>query len=138
MLDCELGVDIELVRPIPDWRHIATHYFSTDETREIAHLEPHLRERAFFQCWTRKEAYLKAIGDGLTVPLNSFRVSLMRETPLALVHFTNNTSQIDLWNLHNLEPGPDHVGAVAYSGDLCVLRASNVLLLNELFDCVIV
>src|SRR5262249_7235080 len=68
-LDCELGVDIEHARAMPDLEEIATRFFSAEEKSDLLALPPDQREAAFFRCWTRKEAYIKAIGDGLAVPL---------------------------------------------------------------------
>jgi 4'-phosphopantetheinyl transferase len=72
----EIGVDIERVRRDFPHEHVAQAFFSTAEAAAIRVFPPQERSTAFFRCWTRKEAYLKARGDGLTVDLASFDVSL--------------------------------------------------------------
>jgi 4'-phosphopantetheinyl transferase len=66
--DCELGVDLECLREIGNAEDIASRFFSPDECADLLSLNPDQRKEAFFNCWTRKEAYLKAVGDGLSVP----------------------------------------------------------------------
>jgi len=70
----QLGVDVEAVVPRTDLSSVATHFFTPSEQRLLALLQPGQYERTFYWIWTAKEAYLKALGDGLTVPLDSFSV----------------------------------------------------------------
>jgi len=70
----EVGVDIERLRPDFRGMEIASHFFSEDEIAELKKLPQSLAEQAFFGCWTRKEAYVKAQGEGLSIPLRSFTV----------------------------------------------------------------
>jgi 4'-phosphopantetheinyl transferase len=72
----QVGIDVEYIRPIPDVEQIAVRFFSVGENAALCALPESLRLEAFFNCWTRKEAYIKAIGDGLSHPLNQFQVSL--------------------------------------------------------------
>lgn len=72
----EIGVDIELLRPMPDAEALAHSYFSDAERLALGGLAPELRERAFLTCWTRKEACLKATGMGLSVDTRSFEVGV--------------------------------------------------------------
>jgi 4'-phosphopantetheinyl transferase len=71
-----IGVDIELWRVVSDEAALARRFFSHSENAAYAMLAPHQRTPAFFDCWTRKEAYVKATGQGLRLPLHSFDVSL--------------------------------------------------------------
>ena len=80
-LDRDLGVDIERIRPNHDHRGIAARYFSRSEDEAIRTLPPEQQVRAFYDCWTRKEAHLKATGRGLTVPLSSFDVPVTPDPP---------------------------------------------------------
>ena len=80
-LHCEIGVDVEEMRPISDMREIASRFFCAEESTELMALPADERERAFFLCWTRKEAYLKAVGEGLYAPLNDFCVTLRPGEP---------------------------------------------------------
>jgi len=77
--DAEVGVDIELLRPMPDAEALADTYFSAVERRALAALPPESRDRAFLCCWTRKEACLKATGMGLSVDTRSFEVGVSPE-----------------------------------------------------------
>ena len=70
-----LGVDIELWRPLSDERALVRRYFSPAENDAYEALAPAGRTRGFFECWTRKEAYVKAVGRGLGLPLDSFDVA---------------------------------------------------------------
>ena len=78
-LGAELGVDVEILRPMPDAQQIAERFFSTEEQERLRRVPPERKARAFFNCWTRKEAYIKAIGQGLSEPLDRFSVTLLPE-----------------------------------------------------------
>src|SRR5207237_5593023 len=80
----EVGLDLERVRPEVAGEEIAERYYSPAEVAAFRALPPSERERAFFACWTRKEAYLKALGRGLTVPLEGFEVTLAPGEPPGL------------------------------------------------------
>ena len=80
----ELGIDTEKIRPGFAGEGIAERYFSATEQRDLAEVPKELRDTAFFLCWTRKEAYIKAHGDGLQIALDSFDVSLKPGEPETL------------------------------------------------------
>jgi 4'-phosphopantetheinyl transferase len=80
-----LGVDVELLRPMPAQRDVAECFFSSREVAALRSLPAPLQSVAFFTCWTRKEAYVKATGEGLTCPLDQFDVSLAPDEPAALL-----------------------------------------------------
>lgn len=113
-LDCELGVDVEQIRPMADMRRIAGQFFCEEESAELMTLPADLRERAFFLCWTRKEAYIKAIGDGLSAPLDSFRVTLRPDDPPRFIHLERDTDAAAQWTLHDLNLSRDYATALAY------------------------
>jgi 4'-phosphopantetheinyl transferase len=109
-----IGVDIERIRPEVECLELARRYFSP---REVAALEaaPATDHRiAFFTGWTRKEAYLKAHGVGLSLPLDRFSVSL--DEPPRLLSAEHDPSQLGRWELHSLEPASDCIGALAAEG----------------------
>jgi 4'-phosphopantetheinyl transferase len=112
-----LGVDIEFVRSGFASEEIADHYFSTQEVAELRTLPPSLQEEGFFLCWTRKEAYVKARGEGLHIPLGSFRVSLTPGQPEILE--SPDSCRWRMWSLH---PDPQYVGALVVEGQNLRLR----------------
>jgi 4'-phosphopantetheinyl transferase len=112
--DCELGVDVEQLRELDDPEGIATRFFSSAEVSELLSLRPGDRGLAFLRCWTRKEAYVKSIGDGLAIPLNHFQVTLLPGVPARFVHVTSNMGTANDWTLNDLELAAGYVGALAY------------------------
>jgi 4'-phosphopantetheinyl transferase len=113
-IGCPLGLDLEYLRPIPDIEEIAGRYFCPEEAAEILSLAPGEREQAFFRCWTRKEAYVKAVGDGLSCPLDSFQVTIQADLPARLVHIAGDRAAAGGWTLHDLSLAPDYIAALAY------------------------
>jgi 4'-phosphopantetheinyl transferase len=115
---CEIGVDIEEVRDMCGFEQIAERYFCRAEASQLLSITgEEQREDAFFRCWTRKESYIKAIGDGLCVPLDQFQVTLLPDAPARFVHIGHDTSSASTWTLQHLEPVPGYVGALAYHAD---------------------
>lgn len=112
-----LGVDIQLIRPEFATLEIAKHYFSPLEIEELKRLPESDWVQAFFTCWTRKEAYLKARGDGFGIPPESVRVSFL---PGELEVLTSSDSA--RWKLLSLQPGPNYVGALVGEGKRWKLR----------------
>lgn len=118
----EIGVDLEMVRPLEDMLDIAQRFFCPEEACELASLHANEQLHAFFRCWTRKEAYLKAVGDGLRTSPNTFRVSLHPTEPARLIHVNGNHDAALKWNFQNIEASPSFVAAVAYSGPPLAIR----------------
>ena len=112
----EIGVDIERIRPDLANEMIARRFFSPHEVATLLALPENLRREAFFTCWTRKEAYVKARGEGLSFPLDLFTVSLAPGDLPALLRVEGNVQESSRWSLHNLCPGPDYVAALAIEG----------------------
>jgi len=107
----ELGVDAERVREDVEAEEIARRYFSMSERAELSRLQGSDRAKGFFLCWTRKEAYLKARGDGLAMPLDSFSVTLTPGAPARLL-----SEDADRWSLHSLEPAKGWTAALVVEG----------------------
>ena len=107
----ELGIDVEKVRHLESLTPIAQRHFSNAEFAKLEELSGDARELAFYRCWTRKEAYIKALGEGLSLPLDSFEVSL-GEQPEFLVCHDGREDPAD-WSMLDVSPGPGFVGAVA-------------------------
>jgi 4'-phosphopantetheinyl transferase len=117
-----VGVDVESVRPLIEADAIARRYFSPAEAAALNNIpDPALRLEAFFNCWTRKEAYIKATGEGLSRPLDSFDVSLAPEEPARLLK-TTAAGGAGAWSLCHLSPAPGFAGAVAAAGRSWRLR----------------
>ena len=111
----EVGVDVEQFLPARADSAIAENYFSPSEFARLRGLPVGLRPRAFFNCWTRKEAYIKARGMGLAIPLDSFDVSLAPDEPAALLR-TPDSGDAETWQLRQLELGERYVGALVAAG----------------------
>lgn len=107
----ELGIDVEKIRPEFATEGIAERYFSASEQSELRGVQAELRTNAFFLCWTRKEAYVKAHGGGLQIPLDSFDVSVSPDKPETL-----RSTDSDRWNLRSFEPAPLYVAAIIAEG----------------------
>ena len=108
----EIGVDVEAVRAIPDGDAIAACMFSRGENEVYCSLEPRDKPLGFFNCWTRKEAFIKALGDGLYHPLDRFEVSLAPGEPARILRVESTTGDQCGWTLHSFLPRPGLIGAV--------------------------
>ena len=115
-LGCELGVDVEQLRPLDDSTSVAARFFSSAELSELLSLKPDERGLAFFRCWTRKEAYIKATGDGLSLPLSQFDVSLTPGETNALLATRPDGSEAASWLLREAQAGPGYVAALCVRG----------------------
>ncbi len=111
----DVGVDVERLRPIPEAAQIAERFFSAGERATLSSLPPDRIEEAFLTCWTRKEAYLKAIGAGLSSPLDEFEVTLAPGEPARLLRVAGASGQESAWLLHSFLPAPGYLGACAGS-----------------------
>ncbi|MGB7923137.1 MAG: 4'-phosphopantetheinyl transferase superfamily protein [Pyrinomonadaceae bacterium] len=112
----EIGIDIEHMRDQLADLQIARRFFSTEEVAMLASLPEHAQRAAFFNCWTRKEAYIKARGEGLSLPLDKFAVSLAPGVPAALLSASGDSEEVSRWKLQELAPGPGYVAALAVEG----------------------
>lgn len=105
-----VGVDVEREKPLPDWRAVASRFFSPAERAQLEALDAADRQRGFYRCWTRKEALIKATGEGLSADLASFDVSL---TAPAVLADRSPAGGVRHWQLVHLDPEPGYLGAVA-------------------------
>jgi len=116
--DCEVGVDVEEVRGVFDIEQIASHYFCSAEASDLLSIRgTEAKLEAFFRCWTRKEAYIKAVGDGLYHPLDNFQVTLLPNDPVRFVHIGHDSGAAAEWTLQHLDPVSNYVGALAYQAE---------------------
>jgi 4'-phosphopantetheinyl transferase len=111
----DIGVDIEYTRSRSDWERITRRCLSAEEQAALYALPAPAQSAAFFTSWTRKEAYLKAIGSGFTCPMDQVSVGVGPDA-LALVHTNADLCDTPSWSLQDLAPGTGYVGAVAVEG----------------------
>ncbi|MFN8008647.1 MAG: 4'-phosphopantetheinyl transferase superfamily protein [Terriglobia bacterium] len=108
---CDVGVDIEHIRPIEDFQALAKNHFSSCESEILNRVPPGDRLTSFYTCWTRKEAFIKAIGKGLSRPLDSFTVSLAPgDLPCLVSAEGEDASQ---WSILDLPVGKNWAAALA-------------------------
>jgi 4'-phosphopantetheinyl transferase len=112
----EVGVDIEQIKPDFKGMEIAAHFFSEQEVAGLAELPPEAAMKGFFSCWTKKEAYVKAHGHGLSMPLRSFTVNFVEDKQ------TLRNERGGTWSCYTLAPAPGFAGAVVVAGGYRNLR----------------
>ena len=111
----DVGVDVESLRPIPDVVRLSERFFSPWEASELKTFAPQTLDRAFLACWTRKEAFIKALGLGLHCPLDSFDVSIDPDRPAELLRVDERAgagAAAD-WRLHGFTPAEGYIAALA-------------------------
>jgi 4'-phosphopantetheinyl transferase len=111
-----VGIDVERIRTDLDLDGIAARFFSANERRILASLAGLSRFEAFYRCWTRKEAYLKARGVGLSLPLNQFDVCFLHDDGSLLLADRPDPTEALRWTMRTLEPGQHYVAALAVAG----------------------
>jgi 4'-phosphopantetheinyl transferase len=116
-----VGVDLEWRRPIEHLEEVAQTAFSPNERMALLALPAAERPDGFLRCWTRKEAYVKARGDGLHLPLDGFDVSLDPDDARLLASRLD-PAEPTRWSLVSLEPAAGYVGALAIAGPPPPLR----------------
>jgi 4'-phosphopantetheinyl transferase len=109
---CELGVDLERHRPLADLLDLANTCFSEQEIGEFTGLPEALKLRCFFDAWTRKEAFVKAIGLGLSFALKDFSVSLAPHQPAKLLNVKNDHTAVERWKMQSLDVNSDYSAAL--------------------------
>ena len=117
--DSDVGVDLEYIGASLDYTELAETFFSAVEVRQLRGSPDHRCAEAFFGCWTKKEAYVKACGGGLTIPTKSFSVPLTTDPEQGPARLYAGSMG---WSLYTLRPGPEYIGAVAIPG--CGWRVS--------------
>lgn len=114
-----IGVDVEWIRAIDDADEIAARCFARQENDAYRALDPGQKLLGFFHCWTRKEAFVKALGDGLSHALRDFDVSLTPGEPAKILRVGDVRGERCGWTLQTFSPAPGFVGAVAVQSQPC-------------------
>ena len=112
----ELGIDVECLRTMESMDAIAARFFAPGEHAAYSAQPLEARPLAFFRAWTRKEAYLKAIGSGITVPLDSFEVSVAPEDAPALRRVRGQPEELARWSMREFRPEPDALASLVVEG----------------------
>lgn len=120
-----VGIDVERIRTDLDPIGIAARFFSASECKILAALAGSDRYEAFFTCWTRKEAYLKARGVGLSLPLDQFDVSFLPNEKPRLLATRPDPAEAGRWKLQALDVAPDHAASLAAPGSAWQLKCWN-------------
>lgn len=116
--DRRVGVDVERARHVDDLQGLAAQVFAPAEREELASLPVDQRASAFFEGWTRKEAFIKAVGDGLSHPLHTFVVSLNPAKPARLVAVGDTPGAASGWSLHALAVDTGYSAALVAEGEV--------------------
>ena len=134
----EVGVDVEAARVIGEADDIAARFFSRYENEAYLALDPRDRPLGFLNCWTRKEAFIKALGDGLCHPLDRFDVSLVPGEPARILRVANTPGTRCGWTLHSFLPAPGLIGAVVvqkFDHELAANTAAERVVVRSLPHC---
>jgi 4'-phosphopantetheinyl transferase len=118
----EVGVDIERIDAARSDPDMASHFFAPGELRRLDRLDGDRWTQGFFNCWARKEAFLKSTGEGLSRPLDSFEVSLEPGEPAHLVSADGDSGASMHWHMTELEPIEGYAHALVVAGEVGALR----------------
>ena len=110
----EIGVDIEWMRPDFGGLKIARRFFSQQEVKELEQLDESDQKKGFFNGWSRKEAYIKARGKGLAIPLSQFSVRLSPNMPCTLLSTEHDPPAVQRYLLKEIKVHPEYAAAVAF------------------------
>jgi 4'-phosphopantetheinyl transferase len=112
MLGRRVGVDVEKIRSDFSIAEIAERFFSPAERACLRNLPAAVQHQAFFRCWTRKEAYIKATGDGLSLPLDQFDVAFAPNQSAQILETRPDPAEAERWSLWDLDVGDLYAGAL--------------------------
>ena len=116
-LNRNVGIDVESIRDTVDVVQIANRFFSASEIQSLDCIPEKQRPEKFFQYWTRKEAFLKATGEGVSFPMEQCNVSLVNGNFLSPIELYGENSENSRWYVRDLFPGDGYVAAIAIEGN---------------------
>jgi 4'-phosphopantetheinyl transferase len=122
-----LGIDVEYRNPIKRCDDIVSRYFSKKEQRDYQQLPKNKRLSGFYHAWTQKEAYIKAVGKGLSYPLHHFTVSIDPTQPAQLIDIEDNSDKARCWTLYSFSPQTHYQAAVCWKNDDKTIMHCNYL-----------
>jgi 4'-phosphopantetheinyl transferase len=128
----EIGVDLEHARLVEDMDHLAQKTFSGAEVAQLNRLSTAQRQQAFFECWARKEAFIKALGEGLSHPLQGFSVTLLPGEPARLLEVGGDAQEAAQWTIRTIAAHAEYAAAFAVRATSVQLRCWNFDLYSEL------
>jgi len=114
----EVGVDVERINSARADREIVSYYFAPGELQALEAMAEGEWLQGFFNCWTRKEAFIKATGEGLSRPLDSFEVSLATGQSVSLISFEGCTEAAKRWRMAELAAVPGYASALVVAGSI--------------------
>jgi 4'-phosphopantetheinyl transferase len=114
---CPIGVDVEYIRPFPHLEEIALRFFSPSEAKVLMTLSREHRMEGFFSCWTRKEALLKATGEGIGDGLASVEVALIPWQDAGTIRTVGESEDRIGWHLRSFSPAAGYLAAIAFKDD---------------------
>jgi 4'-phosphopantetheinyl transferase len=126
----DIGIDLEKIRPISDAEGIAERFFAPTEFARFQVLPEEQKDEAFFACWTRKEAFIKAVGDGLSYPLSAFDVCFAPGREAKLNTIRGSKEEAARWSLFALSPVNGFTAATAVKGRRWVLACRQFEMTN--------
>jgi 4'-phosphopantetheinyl transferase len=114
--DCPVGIDVECIRPMEEMDQVAERSFSAQEYRKFQRIREPARLKAFYHCWTRKEALVKATGEGLSFPLSDIEVSFEPDEPVELLSIHGSPERAGHWTMHDLKAQDGYAAALVVAG----------------------
>ncbi len=123
--DSEIGIDVEKIKTDFDVLNLAENFFSTTEVKMLHDVQQDDVYQAFYHCWTRKEAFIKAEGSGLSFPLDAFSVSMDENKKAKLLQTKWNSAEKNKWSLFSFSPTNEYVGAIAVRGKVKSIQYFN-------------
>ncbi|RPI94870.1 MAG: 4'-phosphopantetheinyl transferase superfamily protein [Chloroflexi bacterium] len=126
-----VGIDVEYVHPDIVHEQVAERFFSAQEIASLRDLPDSLQAAAFFNCWTRKEAFIKATGEGLSRPLDQFSMSLIPDEAARLLTIQGQPEEASRWFVQDLEPGIGYAAALVAQNPVKQIHRWEYLLFDD-------